>query len=272
MPRKPFYIAVLLCSAFTAIMTLLFYFTDLDLAITGFFYDPVGPSHFPIGNVMPWAWFNEEEKTLLYAFAAIILFILIFGLSKPRFRPFAVYGLFMVVAYIIGPGLIVNVLFKGTDLGGFYIGWARPRPREITSFGGTDEFFRVWEPAFLHGYADTNSSFPSGHVTVGAIFIVLFFAFNNVDFIARIFGEKTRAKVAIINTIKYSGLVAALVIGIMFSIGRISAGAHFASDCMYAFVFTWLPAAVLYYWVFNIPRLERIAMDRMQKAATKPSE
>ncbi len=267
MLRKPFYVALFIGAAFTTIMTLVFYFTDLDLIIAGYYYVDFAP-HFPVGATMPWAFFNEKDDILLYAMAAIILFLIILGASVKRFRPFLVYGLFMLVSYLIGPGLIVNVLFKGIEIGDFYIGWGRPRPREITLFGGTADFYRIWEPAFLHGYHDDNSSFPSGHVTVGAIFIVIFFAFNNVDFIARIFGEKTRAKVAIINTIKYSGLVAAIVLGIMFSISRISAGAHFASDCMYAFFFTWLPTAVLYYWVFNIPRLEQRALDRMQQTAT----
>jgi lipid A 4'-phosphatase len=273
MPRKTLYIGLLLGAAFTAIMTLVFDFTDLDLAIAGTFYDSLGPPNFPIGNMMPWAWFNEKDDILLYTMAAIVLFLIILGASVKRFRPFLIYGLFMLVSYLIGPGLIVNVLFKGINLGDFYIGWGRPRPREITPLGGTADFYRVWEPAFLDSANRTdNSSFPSGHVTVGAIFIVVFFAFNNVDFIARIFGEKTRTKVAAINTIKYAGLFAAIVFGMLFAVSRISAGAHFASDCMYSFVFTWLPTAVLYYWGFNIPRLEQRELDRMQQAATKPSE
>jgi membrane-associated PAP2 superfamily phosphatase len=271
MPRKPFFFALLIGVAFTAIMTLVFYFTYLDLSITSFYYVDVAP-HFPVGDTMPWAFFNQKDEILLYAMAAIVVFLIIFGASVKRFRPFLVYGLFMLVSYLIGPGLIVNVLFKGNNDLGFYIGWSRPRPDETTFFGGTADFYRIWEPAFLDGLNDTNSSFPSGHVTVGAIFIVIFLAFNNVDFIARIFGEKTRAKVAIINLIKYSGLVAAIVLGIIFSISRISAGRHFASDCMYAFFFTWLPAAVLYYWVFDIPRLEQRELDRMQQVAMKPSE
>ncbi len=270
MPRKPFHIALLLGAAFTAIMTLVFYFTDLDPIITRFYYVDVAP-HFPVGDTMPWAFFNEKDDIILYLMAAIVLFLIILGASVKRFRPFLVYGLFMLVSYLIGPGLIVNVLFKGTQIGDFYIGWGRPRPDETTLFGGTSEFFRIWEPAFLHGYHNENSSFPSGHVTVGAIFIVIFLAFNNVDFIAHIFGEKTRAKVTAIKVIKYSGLVAAIVLGILFSISRISAGRHFASDCMYGIFFTWLPAAVLYYWVFNIPRLERRELDRMEHVATKPS-
>nr|MDO8085245.1 phosphatase PAP2 family protein [Candidatus Sigynarchaeum springense] len=271
MHLKPVYISMFVGAVFTAIMTLIFYFTDLDLVITGSFY--AGSNQFPVGSMMPWEFFNEKDDIVLFMMVAVVLFLIIVGLSKRRFRPFLIYGLFMLVAYLVGPGLVVNVLLKGNDDVGFYIGWSRPRPDTLAIFGGSiTRFYRIWEPAFLDGYQITNSSFPCGHVTVGAIFIVLFLAFNNVDFIARIFGEKTRTKVIIINTIKYAGLVAAIVLSILFSISRISAGRHFASDCMYAVFFTWLPAAVLYYWVFNIPRLEKRALDRMQQVTAVPSK
>ena len=119
---------------------------------------------------------------------------------------------------------------------------------------------------------DTNSSFPSGHVTTGSSFIAFFLAFNNVDFIAGMFGEKTPKRLALVHVMKYAWLALALVLGIMLSISRISAGAHFASDCMYAFVFTWLPTVVIYYWVFNIPKLERRAQERLEQAATKSTK
>ncbi|MEX2684477.1 MAG: phosphatase PAP2 family protein [Candidatus Sigynarchaeota archaeon] len=267
MHLKTMYIAMLLGAAFTAMMTLIFYFTDLDLVITASFY--AGSNQFPVGGTMPWAFFNEKDDIVLYIMVGIILFLFIIGLCNKYFRPFLVYGLFMLVSYLVGPGLIVNVLLKGNDDLGFYIGWSRPRPDQLSIFGGPiPRFYRIWEPAFLDGYQLTNSSFPSGHVTVGAMFIVIFLAFNNVDFIARIFGEKTRTKIVIINAIKYAGLVAAIVLSIIFSISRISAGRHFASDCMYAVFFTWLPAVVLYYWVFKIPRLEQRALDRMKTVAT----
>ncbi|MBN2153995.1 MAG: phosphatase PAP2 family protein [Candidatus Lokiarchaeota archaeon] len=271
MRLKPFQLSILLGAAFTLAMTLVFYFTSLDLDIARLFYDESGPVRFPVGETMPWIWFYENDTLLIILLAVIALFFIIIGASVKRLRPFLVYGLFMIVSYLIGPGLIANVLFKGTEIGDFYIGWGRPRPREITEFGGSADFFRVWEPAFMFGYHDDNSSFPSGHVTAGSIFIVIYFVFNNVEFIARIFGEKTRAKVAAVNLIKYAGLVAAVVLGILLAITRISAGGHFASDCMYSFVFTWLPTAVLYYWVFRIPRLEQRALDRMQDAATATS-
>ncbi|NMC07622.1 MAG: phosphatase PAP2 family protein [Candidatus Lokiarchaeota archaeon] len=272
MQRKSFFIALIVGLAFTAVMTLVFYFTDLDLVITGAFYEATVP-HFPASEVMPWAWFNEQDKLLIIPVAAIVLLLIIAGASVKKLRPFLIYGLFMLFSYLIGPGLIVNLLFKGMFIGDFYIGWARPRPREITLFSGTKDFYKVWEPAFLNpANIDDNSSFPSGHVTVGAIFIVIFFAFNNVEFISRILGERTRGKIIVINMIKYAGLVVSIILGLLLALSRISSGAHFASDCMYSFVFTWLPTAVLYYWIFKIPDKEKQYLERLDSAAATSSK
>jgi len=235
----------------------------LDIAITGFFYDTTGSDHFPMEAMNPWSWLNQNgDKAFLYLGIALALFLLIVGLIKRRFRPFIVYAVFILISYAIGAGLIVNVLLKGTKLGAFYVGWSRPRPRDIIMFGGTESFYPVWAPAFLDGLQLTNSSFPSGHTTAGSSFFAFFLAFSNVDFVEGIFGEKTPQRQVLYRVIKYTWLVLAIGLGVLLSITRIISGAHFTSDCMYAFVFTWLPATVLYYWVFNIPRLERRAMEK----------
>ncbi|MHA1793737.1 MAG: phosphatase PAP2 family protein [Promethearchaeota archaeon] len=244
-------------------MTLIFYFTPLDLLIAGAFYNPSGPVRFPLGDEYPWKFFNEKDYVFLIIMLLFAIFLLILGLSRRRFRPFLVYCLFSFLSAIIGPLLVVNVFFKGAEFGDFYIGWARPRPREILDFGGTERFYRVWEPAFLDGLRSTNSSFPSGHVTEGAMFIVIFFVFNNIGFLMEVFGGKSKRKALILNIVKWSGLASSIFIGFMLAISRIAAGAHFASDTLYSFVFTWGPTAILYYFVFNIPKLERKTLEKM---------
>lgn len=265
MKLKSIHLVTIILSALVAIMTVVFYFTDLDLAITGYFYDSVGPERFPVGDTMPWEFFNDEDDVFIYIAVGLILLMFIIGLTKKRYRPLLVYAGFVLISILVGSILIVNGLFKGMEIGDVYIGWSRPRPREIIEFGGTEQFYRIWEPAFLDGLTNTNSSFPSGHVTVGSSFIALFFIFNNVDIWMEIFGGETKGKRAIFNIFKYGGLALSIFLGLMFAISRISAGAHFASDCMYSFVFTWGPTAILYYWVFNIPKKERRAMEKMQE-------
>ena len=264
MKVRKLHFTLLVCGLFVAILTLYFVTTDLDIRITGLFYNPAGtdtPTRFPVGELEPWHWFYENDRNLVYVMLAISLFFMVFGLVKKRYRPFLVYGSFIIVAYLIGPGLIVNALLKGTDIGELYIGWGRFRPKETVLFGGTEQYFSLWEPAFLYG--GTGKSFPSGHPTSGLIFITLFFIFNNEKFISRIFGEPNERKTLIIRLVKYSGLGLSIFLGVMLGIARVVQGAHFASDVLYSFVFTWLPTAVVYYLMYNIPKLERKAMKKM---------
>jgi hypothetical protein len=39
------------------------------------------------------------------------------------------YGLFILLSVILGPGLLVNLVFKDH--------WGRPRPRQVVALGGT---------------------------------------------------------------------------------------------------------------------------------------
>ena len=244
------------------VMTLVFVFTPLDLIVASYFYDPVGPATWPVGSQMPWKFFNDEDDVLVIILAGIILTLLVAGLIKRRLRPLAVYAAFALVAVLVGPILVVNGIFKGMEIGDFYIGWARPRPRQIIDFGGDERFYHLWEPAFMDGLRGTNSSFASGHVSIGAIFIVIFFMFNNVDLIAKVINKTSTAAINSIKAVKYGGLISSIVFSFMLSVGRISAGAHFASDCMYAVIFVWTATAAIYYWVFRIPRLERRVLEK----------
>ncbi|MHA1700179.1 MAG: phosphatase PAP2 family protein, partial [Promethearchaeota archaeon] len=246
------------------VMTLIFYFTTLDLDISRYFYEPDGASHFPAGDQMPWKFFNENDDLFIYVMLVLVIVMLVIGLVKRRYRAFLVYSLYTFVSVLVGPILIVNVLLKGTDFGDYYIGWSRPRPREIIEFGGFLKFYRVWEPAFLDGLQNTNSSFPSGHVTVGAMYIVLFFVFNNPEYLADVYGGKMHNKLLLFNLLKWSSFILSAFLSLMLSISRIAAGAHFASDTIYSVVFTWVPAAILYYFVFRIPRLEKKALEKMR--------
>ncbi|MFX0102861.1 MAG: phosphatase PAP2 family protein [Candidatus Hodarchaeota archaeon] len=275
MKLKPIHFVTIILSSLVAIITLIFYFTDLDLLISGYFYDPSGPVRFPVGNMAPWTYFNEMNRDYpIIAALALLLVFLIIGLVKKRNRPYLVYTGFILISVLVSV-VIVEGLFKGIEIDDFYIGWSRPRPRELEQFGEDPlkalDFYRIWEPAFLDGLSNTNSSFPSGHVATGGYIIAFFFMFNNVDFLMEVAGGKSKGKKILFNSLKYGFLLLSIVLGIMLAISRISAGAHFASDSMYSYVFTWGPTAFMYYLVFNIPKKERKAFEKM-KAAAAPRE
>ena len=68
--------------------------------------------------------------------------------------------LFLVTTLALGPGLVTNVILKDH--------WGRPRPIDVTQFGGNEHFVPWWDP---RGDCPGNCSFVSGDVS-GAVWTV----------------------------------------------------------------------------------------------------
>ena len=92
---------------------------------------------------------------LLVPIVAALLAKLLF----PRMRMFvsARATVFLIVTMLLGPGLIVNFALKDH--------WGRPRPIDVTQFGGTEHFVPWWDP---RGDCPGNCSFVSGDVATAA--------------------------------------------------------------------------------------------------------
>ena len=69
---------------------------------------------------------------------------------------------FVVVAGIMGPGVVVNAVFKEH--------WQRARPYQVEHFGGAQQFTRA---AVITDQCNNNCSFVSGHVACGFFFTTL---------------------------------------------------------------------------------------------------
>ena len=193
------------------IVTLVFRLTDADIALQRYFYSP--------------------EKSWLLQFHPFWDFIYRFGIFPGYFLAFA--GLIMVtlsywnVKYIdyrkasmvlvftivVGPGLVVNLLLKDHT--------GRPRPREITEFGGSEKFICVCEK----GATNEGKSFPCGHCSMGFYLAIPYLFLRN------------RKKV-----LAYSVLGLGIGYGIIIGIARMMAGGHFASDVLWAGLIVWLVA------------------------------
>jgi lipid A 4'-phosphatase len=136
--------------------------------------------------------------------------------------------LFLVLA--VGAGLIVNVGLKDN--------FGRARPRDVTEFGGHKQF----TPAFVMSHeCRTNCSFSSGDAAGGFFSLALVFAL----------ARRRRA-----------ALVAALVIGGIESLARISSGAHFFSDTGVSFFVMLIVADVLCFYLVMTPA---------ERAAARPA-
>lgn len=123
---------------------------------------------------------------------------------------------YLFVVLILGAGLIVNVALKNN--------FGRARPRNVTQFGGSQQF----TPAFV--VADecvTNCSFSSGD-GAGAFFSLAF---------------------ALVSSRRRAMLVTALGFGGLVSLSRIASGAHFLSDTVVSFFVMWIIADALYFYI-----------------------
>jgi len=216
--------------AFTAV----FHWTAIDIAITRLFYDPQGHR---------WPWFYSSVCTWFYRggiypgfllAAAGIVWIL---WSLVRRSPWRTVqgGVFLVVLFGIGPGLIVNQAFKHS--------WGRPRPNQIVEFGGSHEFVPVGLPGTLHQH---NSSFPSGHAAVA--FYMMAPAFLVSD------RHRRLARSLMLGGVAFGGCMGAV---------RVIQGGHFASDVVWS-------GAIVYFTGLVLARLLLRAPSVIVDAANGP--
>lgn len=126
---------------------------------------------------------------------------------------------YLFVVLVLGAGLIVNVALKNN--------FGRARPRDVTQFGGSQQF----TPAFVAAdECATNCSFSSGD-GAGAFF--------SLALVLALASSRRRAM-----------LVAAIGFGGLVSISRIVSGAHFLSDTVVSFFVMWTIADVMYFYMF----------------------
>ncbi len=204
---------------FLIIVTIIFRNTDLDLKIAGNFYNSTSKAFDT--SAYPWFLFYKvgEFPAVICTIIAGIIFVAGFfikSLKKYRYR-----NLFVVLLLIIGPGLVINVIFKDN--------WGRPRPRECVSFNGKSPFKKVGTPYFDN--TNGGKSFPSGHASMGFFMIFPFFLYRACR----------RKKKAIM------WLILGIAYGCLMSYARIFQGGHFTSDCLWAGGIDYLTAAVLFY-------------------------
>jgi membrane-associated PAP2 superfamily phosphatase len=141
---------------------------------------------------------------------------------------------FLISTMMLAPGLLVNVLLKDH--------WGRPRPIDVTQFGGQDQFVAWWDP---RGSCPSNCAFVSGDVS-GAFWTVAPAALAPPLWRALAYG-------------------AALALGTGMAAIRVMAGAHFPSDVIFAGVFTFLVIWAVYALIYRWPRT-RLSDDDVERA------
>jgi len=210
---------------------------NLDLRIAAFFYKPTpGSAPWPYMEFGPVLFMYRfgEWPALFVAIAALI--VLIAGIRAVRWRIYRRESLFLLLVFAVGPGLLVNTIFKEY--------WGRPRPVQVCQFGGALDF----KPLLVMGTPGQGKSFPSGHASA-AFFLAAGYCIWRTG--RRRLAEATFA--------------AGMLYGILVGITRMARGGHFLSDILWALYFTWLAALLL------APLLDRAMFPRQAHPDEAPA-
>jgi lipid A 4'-phosphatase len=209
------------------VATLPFWLTDLDMRVAGHFFHPQADD--------PWFEAQAPLWNFLYQFAPLLsamvmigsLTVLVVGSFNRRFSRVRLYAVFVIAVSVLGPGLLVNEIFKEH--------WGRPRPHQVAGLEGTMPYL----PPLVPGKSAEGKSFPCGHSSVGYAFVAFFLIWL-----------RHRPWLAA------AALGLALVLGSLLGAGRIVAGDHFLSDVLWSAVMVYAVALSLYYFILRIPQRE----------------
>jgi membrane-associated PAP2 superfamily phosphatase len=210
-----------------ALGTVPFWLTRLDLRLAAWFFRPAADG-------TP-AWLHTAFPWLpIYRFGtwpALVLALgaaawLVLGAVHTRFRRTRLQAAYLLLTMVLGPGLIINGLFKDH--------WGRPRPRQTIEFGGS----WTYQPVLVKGVGGKGKSFPCGHSSMGYYLVTLYFL-----------ARRRRALAAL-------GLAAAAGYGTLLGLARMAAGGHYASDVVWSAAITGAVAWWLYYFGLRIPLRE----------------
>lgn len=197
-----------------------------DIAVESFFFRK-GVEHWPVGQMalFDFAYHFGEYIGLLPAIAGCV--ILVASLRIHRLVQWRRASIFLLLVLVIGPGILVNATLKEH--------WHRPRPRQIEQFGGDYAF---QHPLVMGDDFGSCKSFPSGHASMGFIFLSPYFIF--------LVHNRRKALLWL-----YGGLAYGLFVGA----ARMAQGAHWPSDILWAF-------GVVYFTCYALARILRL--DRME--------
>ncbi|MDH3603036.1 MAG: phosphatase PAP2 family protein [Candidatus Tectomicrobia bacterium] len=179
--------------------------TDVDLQLSDRFYLP--SLGWYLADDAPWRWLYDYGQYPAIGLAVGAFSVLVGSGWRQGWRSHRRRCLVFVLAVVLGPGFVVNGVLKPV--------WGRPRPRQVTQFGGAKEYKAWYQPTGLSAAAD--KSFPSGHAAMGFVL-----AAGVVLLPRRGAG------------LRWAWLAGALSYGGLMGLARIVQGGHFLSDVLWA--------------------------------------
>ena len=191
----------------------------IDPAVVAWFH--VEGEGFPLSRVPPLARMSFALRLIWLAGVVALLGMVAWSMAArpPRWLPPRRSAAYLLAVLIIGPGVVVNLVFKDH--------WGRARPAHTQEFGGERTFS---PPLIISDQCARNCSFVSGDASVGFSLAAL----------ALVIAGRRRRWMTI-------GLAAGIVIGI----ARVALGRHYPSDVIFSGVFVVLTAAALHRLMFD---------------------
>lgn len=195
-------------------------YPEIDLYVSGLFFKDHLSFYLAENPFLLLLHNSVTYITISIAIILIAMLIIITITKKNLFGLTRLRTIYLLLALILGPGLVVNTIFKDH--------WGRARPSQVTNFSGDKNF----TPAFIiSDQCERNCSFVSGDPSVG----FYFFAFA--------FAIKQRRK--LFTTIAFT-------LGSTFAATRLIQGKHFFSDVIFSGIFTFLVVYFLYIILLRI--------------------
>lgn len=196
-------------------------FPHLDITLASDFYNPgygfaISANHGFFGFLHKFA-----IKFPIVFSIAVILFLLgsLFIKALRTKNRKAIF--FIAVCLWVGPGLVVNSVFKNN--------WGRPRPYMVQQFNG-DKIFQ--QPFIISNQCTTNCSFPCGDASMG------FWLFALMPLAA------TRRK-------KVLAFSLAVLAGGGLGLMRMAQGGHFFSDVIFCGIFVYICTWTVYWFMYE---------------------
>ncbi|HWI41739.1 MAG TPA: phosphatase PAP2 family protein [Verrucomicrobiae bacterium] len=221
-------------------VTPLLVFTGADLAVSSLFYTVQGG--WAYGSDQPWQFLYDFGPWPCYVIGGVSLALLLYSPFRPQLARFRRSALYLLLVLLIGPGLLVNVLFKDH--------WGRPRPRQVSAFGGEAAYLPPWKKGETS--EERRRSFPSGHASSGFYLAAPYFLLRRTD-------RRSARRF----------LCGGIVLGGLIGVARIAQGGHFLTDVLWAAGFVFLTAELVYQAMFRGAAPEPLSIPAQQEGAAR---
>ena len=192
-------------------------FPQIDLAVSGYFLQADTP-----WRPTKWLWvelINEYTPTVFRTLAVASLVLWLLVRRSTNYHHWALPVAFFGLTLLMGPGIVANGL-KDVTL--------RARPFHVTEFGGDKQFSTALQ---ISNQCTDNCAFVSGHAADGFFFVSLM-----------LLARRRRAWWIAL------GIASGLVIGF----ARVSVGAHWLSDVLWAWPVTMACGWLVWLWLRRV--------------------